>query len=365
MENLKNINMKKIIIFALVLFASHTALSQVEFKTGSVADILAMAKSQNKVVMVDVLTEWCKWCIELDNKVYAKKEVGDFANVNQISYKIDAENGEGVDFAKKYNVSGYPTILFLDSDGKEIDRIVGYVPAKDFLEMMMDYNKGVNTYADLQAKLEKNPNDIEANLKFADKLMTLGKNDDAKTHLNRIVEQDPGNAGGKTDEAKYRLASLAGKDNALPELEKFISENPNSDVLNEAYVSVGEQYAYGKKDFASAEKWFKDALSKFPDNDYVKSSYGQFANYEASTLADKKDATQEDYTQGLSFVETALPYVAGSVNEASSYYIQSKLYFNMKDYSKALESVDKALKIFNRKLFRDHKEKIEKQLSSK
>jgi tetratricopeptide (TPR) repeat protein len=357
--------MKKLTLAIVLLLAANISFSQVEFKNGSVSEILAMAKSQNKVIMVDVLTEWCKWCIELDNKVYSKPEVGEFANANQINYKIDAEVGEGIDFAKKYGVSGYPTILFLDASGNEIDRIVGYVPAKDFKEMMMDYNKGVNTYNDLKAKLEKNPADVEANLKFADKLMATGKDDDAKACLNKIVEVDAANTQGKTDDAKYRLATLSGKDNAITELEKFISDNPSSDILNEAYVSLSEQYAYGKKDFPSAEKWFKEALSKFPDNDYVKSSYGQFANYQGSTLADKKDATEEDYKQGLSYIETAIPYVAGSVNEGSSYYIQSKLYFNLKDYSKAMESVEKALKIFNRKLYREHKEKIEKQLSSK
>lgn len=357
--------MKKIFFLAIVLFAANTVFSQINFEKGSVSEVLSKAKSQNKVVMVDVLTEWCKWCVELDNKVYSNKEVSDFANLNQVNYKIDAEVGEGIDFAKQYNISGYPTILFLNPEGKEIDRIVGYMPAKDFLGIMSDYNKGINTYEDLKAKLEKNPMDVEANLKFSDKLMSIGKDVEAKVCLNRILEADGANTLGKTDDAKYRLAMLAGKDNALAELEKFIAENPNSDILNEAYVSVSEQYAYGKKDFAGAEKWFKEALSKFPDNDYVKSSYGQFVNYEASTLADKKDATTDDYKQGLSFVETAIPYVAGSVNEASSYYIQSKLYFNMKDYSKAMESVDKALKIFNRKLYRDHKEKIEKQLSSK
>lgn len=357
--------MKKITIFAIVLFAASTAFSQINFEKGTVAEVLAKAKSENKVIMVDVLTEWCKWCIELDNKVYAKSEVSDFANAKQINYKIDAEVGEGVDFAKQYEVKGYPTILFLDPNGKEIDRIVGYMPAKDFLDIMKDYNSGVNTYADLQLKLEKDPNNIEANLKFADKLMSMGKDEDAKIHLNRIVENDATNAAGKTDDAKFRLASLAGKDNALAELEKFISENPSSDILNEAYVSVGEQYGYGKKDFAAAEKWYQEALVKFPGNDYVRSSYGQVRNYEASTLADKKDAVEQDYINGLAIVDVALPYVAGSVNEASSYFIQSKLYFNMKDYAKAMESVDKALKIFNRKLYRDHKEKIEKQLTSK
>ncbi|HAX48429.1 MAG TPA: hypothetical protein DCX92_05540, partial [Bacteroidetes bacterium] len=175
--------MKKAALLIALFFISSTAFSQIDFKKGTVSEVLATAKAENKIVMVDVLTEWCKWCIELDNKVYAKKEVSDFANANLISYKIDAEKGEGVDFAKKYQIKGYPSILFLDGDGNEIDRIYGYVPAKDFLEMMQDYNKGINTFSYLKTEVEKNPSNIEASLKLADKYSMYSESDKAKELL--------------------------------------------------------------------------------------------------------------------------------------------------------------------------------------
>jgi thioredoxin-related protein len=356
--------MKKLLIIAFIALLTSSAFSQIKFEKGSLSDILAKAKQENKIVMVDVMTDWCKWCIELDNKVYSNAEVSEFANANQVNFKIDAEKGEGVDFAKKYKVQGYPTILFLKSDGEEIDRIYGYVPLKDFSEMMKDYNKGINTYPYLKDLLAKEPNNIEANLKMADKEMSLGQLDDAKAHLNNIIKQDPENAGGKTDDAKYRLASLADKSTIAKELETFISENPGSDVLKDAYVSLAETYTYALEDKANGEKYYAKSLELFPNDDMVKSSYGQFLNGEALNLADKGTG-DADYKKGLEVIDKALPYLIGSVNEASSYYIQSKLYFNLKEYSKANESIDKALKIFDRKLYRDHKDKIEKQMSLK
>ena len=356
--------MKKAALLIALFFISSTAFSQIDFKKGTVSEVLATAKAENKIVMVDVLTEWCKWCIELDNKVYAKKEVSDFANANLISYKIDAEKGEGVDFAKKYQIKGYPSILFLDGDGNEIDRIYGYVPAKDFLEMMQDYNKGINTFSYLKTEVEKNPSNIEASLKLADKYSMYSESDKAKELLNKIVEMDGSNAGGKTDDAKFRLILFTEKDEKAKQLEAFITDNPNSDQLKDAYVSVAETYYYELSDMPTADKWFKETLAKYPSDDAVNSSYGQYMNQVAVGFADKGTGP-EDYNKGLGFIETALKYVAGSVNEASSYYIQSKLYFNLKEYSKALESVDKALKIFDRKLYREHKAKVEQQLSQK
>lgn len=356
--------MKKAVFLIALFFISSIAYSQIDFKKGSVADILAMAKAEKKLVMVDVMTDWCKWCIELDNKVYAKKDISDFANANQINYKIDAEKGEGIDFAKKYKIQGFPSILFLDGDGNEVDRVYGYVPAKDFMEMMQDYNKGINTFAYLKAEVEKNPSNIEASLKLADKYSMYSEGDKAKELLNKIVEMDGSNAGGKTDDAKFRLISFTEKDEKAKQLEAFITANPTSDQLKDAYVSLSETYFYELSDLPSSEKWFKETLSKYPNDESVNSSYGQFLNQRAAGLADKGTG-EEDYKKGLSFIETALQYVAGSVNEASSYYIQSKLYYNLKDYAKANVSIDKALKIFDRKLYREQKEKVEKQLSQK
>jgi len=350
--------MKKLIIVLFALFALKVSNAQINFSSGSLSDVMSDAKKQNKVLMVDVMTEWCKWCVELDMKVYTNTDVAKFANENQVNYKIDAENGEGIDFAKKYEVKGFPTVLFIDANGNEIDRIFGYVPVKDFLHMMTDYNKGVNTTSDLKSKLEKNPDDIEANLKYADKLTSFGKYDDAKKYLDKIVAADPQNKSGKLDDAKLKLAEMADSANVVSSLENFIKEFPASDVLNDAYVALADSYAFTIKDDSKTEETYKKAFELYPDYDFLKSNYGQYLNYKAGTLAEKKDGVKEDFQKGLTLVEKALPFVLGSVNEASSYYVQAKLYSNLAEYKSAIESIDKALKIFNRKLFRDTKEKI-------
>lgn len=355
--------MKKLTL-PLLFLITVSSFSQINFEKGTLAEVFAKAKEQKKLVMVDVMTDWCKWCIELDNKVYSRKDVSDFANANQINYKIDAEKGEGVDFAKKYKIAGYPSILFLDGEGNEVDRIYGYVPPKDFLETMTDYNKGINTYSYLKSLLEKEPNNVEALLKMSDKHSMMSENEDAKKCLNKILELDPQNAKGKTDDAKYRLATFEEKDKKITALESFIKDNPNSDQLKDAYISLAEAYLYEAKDIDKSELAYADAFKLFPNDDALKSSYGQGLNYRALGYIES-GKSDDDLKKGLDLVKQALPYLIGTVNEASSYYIQSKLLYNLKDYSNALESINKALKIFDRKLYRDHKEKVEKQLSSK
>jgi thioredoxin-related protein len=355
---------KSVILIALVLF-SQSLLAQMNFEKGTVSEVLAKAKAENKVVMVDVLTDWCVWCVELDNLVYSRPDVYEYANVNQINYKIDAEKGEGIAFKEKYDVQGYPTILFLDGDGNEVDRIYGYYPAAQFKEMMVDYSQKKNTTSDLKARLEKDPNDIEANYRYADKL--IGKNDiaGAKSNYELVIQLDPENKSGRADDANYMLAELSDKETIIANLEKFISENPDSDMLKDAYISVGDKYNTVKSDVPTAEKWYNEALAKYPNDDQVKLAYGRFLNSQARVIGKMENASVEDIQRGLTILESALPYVKGSTSEAASYYWQSEFYFRMKDYTRSMESIDKAIKIFDAKLYKEQKEKVEKQLSSK
>jgi len=356
--------MKKILLIVIFTFLGSTVFAQVDFQKGSLSDMFSKAKTEKKILMVDVMTDWCKWCIELDNKVYSRPEVYEFANANQVNYKIDAEKGEGVDFAKKYKVNGYPTVLFIDAAGNEIDRIVGYIPAKDFASMMQDYNKGINTMADLKIKLEKNPDDILANLKMGEKLMSLGDNSGAKKDLQKIVDLDLQDLSGKLADAKYDLASMEDSSHIIQALQSFINEYPKSDKVKDAYVSLAETYIYSMKDKENGENTYKTALSLYPDDEMTRLSYGQYLNGLAGELSEKGSG-DADYNKGLVYIDEALPYVKGSVNEASSYYLQAKLLYNLKDYTKASNSIDKALKIFDRKLYRDLKDKISKQMSEK
>jgi len=126
---IKNLNMKKHIytfLVILIVVSFSTSNAQVKFEEGTFSQMLEKAKSENKILMVDFFTDWCKWCVELDLKVYSDAEVALFTNNNFINFKIDAEKGEGVGLKEKYQIPGYPTIVFLKNDGTEVDRIVGY-----------------------------------------------------------------------------------------------------------------------------------------------------------------------------------------------------------------------------------------------
>ncbi len=92
---------------------------------------LARAGSEKKLVMVDFYTDWCRWCRVLDDTTFADGGV-QRALQGVVSVRLNAEK-DGRDVAERFNVDGYPTLLFLNASGAEVGRIPGYLAPEPFL----------------------------------------------------------------------------------------------------------------------------------------------------------------------------------------------------------------------------------------
>ncbi|TXH23248.1 MAG: thioredoxin family protein [Chitinophagaceae bacterium] len=127
--------MKKILFLYFILLSTLSVLANdgIQFSEGAWKEILAKAKQENKLVFIDVYTSWCGPCKMMAAETFPLKEVGDVFNANFVNYKIDAEKGEGVEIAKKFDVRAFPTYLFVNGDGDLVYRVVGYMKAAPFL----------------------------------------------------------------------------------------------------------------------------------------------------------------------------------------------------------------------------------------
>ena len=125
--------MKRILLIAALAVCSLAVSAQgIKFEKGTFAEALAKAKVEDKLLFVDFYTTWCGPCKKMSKEIFTKEDVGEFFNKNFISLKIDAEKGEGPELAKKYEVSGFPTMIFFNADGSENKRLVGATPDAGF-----------------------------------------------------------------------------------------------------------------------------------------------------------------------------------------------------------------------------------------
>ncbi|MFT4534820.1 MAG: thioredoxin 1 [Saprospiraceae bacterium] len=87
--------------------------------------VLDLAAAENKLIFLDVYTTWCLPCQMMEKDVFTDETTAAIINKDFISYKVDAEKSNGLNVAFQYDVSEYPTILFLDAQGNVLERGVG------------------------------------------------------------------------------------------------------------------------------------------------------------------------------------------------------------------------------------------------
>lgn len=105
----------------------------VQFHKGTWGEALALAKKENKLIFLDIYATWCGPCKKLKKSTFSSKEVGRFYNANFINVSLDGEKGEGAILANKYKITGYPTLLFVDSTGKVVLATAGYMNSEKFI----------------------------------------------------------------------------------------------------------------------------------------------------------------------------------------------------------------------------------------
>ena len=85
----------------------------------------ALAEKHNKPILMDFMTQWWGSC-----NVFARAANSDQEIINELKkvilLKIDCENGEGIQLAKKFKVSSYPTFILTNSNGQTIYRWPGF-----------------------------------------------------------------------------------------------------------------------------------------------------------------------------------------------------------------------------------------------
>lgn len=102
----------------------------------SYPEAVKQSKKSGKPILANFTgSDWCHWCEVLHKEVFAKKEFKTWAKKNVVLLELDYPRGkklpkaraeQNANLAKIYQISGYPTILFLKSDGTKIGRS-GYI----------------------------------------------------------------------------------------------------------------------------------------------------------------------------------------------------------------------------------------------
>ena len=148
---------KKYILIAIVMVAaaatvymaskfSKHAQDPATIEWHNVSDGMALSHSTNKKILMDVYTDWCTWCKKMDKETYSKGEIASYISDHFIPVRLNAESQQmrlfdtvhitDADLASAFHVTGYPTTIFIQSDGKPITSLPGYVETDEFKNVL-------------------------------------------------------------------------------------------------------------------------------------------------------------------------------------------------------------------------------------
>lgn len=125
---------KTFLLLGLISAAWSLSAQGIEFFHGTWQEALEEAKKQDKIIFVDAFAVWCGPCKRMSNNVFPNDKVGEFYNKNFINMKIDMEHGDE-DFRRKYPVSAYPTMYYIDYDGEVVHKIASAMDVDAFISL--------------------------------------------------------------------------------------------------------------------------------------------------------------------------------------------------------------------------------------
>ena len=192
----------------------------------------------------------------LEASTFKDKEIINLAKNNFINLKINAETQYGIPLFNRFNGTGYPLILFLDSNGNELDRISGYLPDYEFIIKMQNILNGKNTFTYYLDEYNKNNHSSEILFALANKYKEKNEVDKAISLYKQLLNSSNVSKS-DYDNSKYSLAILSIQKNNTALILEYLNENPYSNNVEIAVFELINYYKSQQMNFEEIELYNK------------------------------------------------------------------------------------------------------------
>jgi len=146
--------------------------------------------------------------------------------------KFNVDKPEGKRLARRFRVRYYPTTLMLNSDGREVERVIGFYPPRYYRPALISVLKGEGHYYNLIRRNRRNPDDLEVMLQLATRSILRRRVRQARRLYSRVLKADPQGQKGYGARALFGIArtySRVGKyRQALPRLTDYFKRFPEA-----------------------------------------------------------------------------------------------------------------------------------------
>ena len=146
--------------FAGAVFMSFPSLANIEWHSWNSA-AFEKAQREGKLIYLDVGTEWCGACNQMQRETYTDQRVQKLLRESFVCIHVDAEAEP--DLGERYGFWGWPSLIFMDPAGNHVNFHRGFRPPEvftDILRQLVDaQQQGTLSVPDVEVDLVSAPAD--------------------------------------------------------------------------------------------------------------------------------------------------------------------------------------------------------------
>lgn len=147
-----------LLLIVFSLGSLRIAAQEITFEKEGYEQALAKAKQENKPVFIDFYATWCGPCKMLEKEVFTDPEVKAYYDKNFVCVRVDVDKEQKL--AQKYRIQSMPTLVFLNSKGKEIRRLMGADGKERFLHVGQEIMGERPVYPELYKQCQGEKKDL-------------------------------------------------------------------------------------------------------------------------------------------------------------------------------------------------------------
>jgi tetratricopeptide (TPR) repeat protein len=256
-------------ILLTLILSSHFSNQNLEAKEiqwqTSILKAMEIAKKENKPIFVELYADWCNYCKELEAIAFPDPKVQ--VEINRfIPVRLNGE--EYPNLMDRYEVQGFPTLLFLDPYANFISRLSG-LPTK---EMIVREAKSAIQNSDIESKLirkwKQNPESVQSNFELGVYYYQKENFDKSIEYFAKSAYQTGNEQQDLKIQSLYNLALITMNNGnyfkAIPHWDSYIKNYSQSQQISGAFLYRGISYkqikdlVQAKKDLDKAKTLSKD-----------------------------------------------------------------------------------------------------------
>jgi TolA-binding protein len=243
------------------------------------------AQAEKKLIIADMFTDWCVLCKQMDAETFADPRLIENMASRYVWLKLNTETEEdGKRLQKEFAILTYPTVLVLDGQGEEVDRVDRFLAAAQFSERVRSFLDSPDSVGSLRKAVQERPDSVSARYALAEKFLNQNNYAKAAPEFQKVMDLDPENREGKTDLSQYNFAlCLASQEKfveAIAQLDLLETRFPTSSALPDGAVLRGQIYHCCNK-LDEAQAVLQEYVNKYPTHGHIQEVENLLAVMEA------------------------------------------------------------------------------------